>query len=159
MQKSQRRVLYEKHIASPAWKRKRLQRIKLDNGQCRLCGSPDNLEVHHKWTSGYKNIPNESVEDDLTTLCRDCHQAFHNRIISQSYQEYKIEIQDYQEPREVQKELTSYGMEDSRIRVNEQVSIGSTQWRISKPAKSNCETNEVNIQETGQDRSRFRGIG
>ncbi len=159
MIKSQRRLKYEKHIASLAWKRKRLERIELDNGQCRLCGSFDNLEVHHKWTSGYENIPNESVENDLTTLCRNCHQAFHDHINSQDYQDYKIEIQDYQEPREAQKELTSYGMENSTIQVNECKPLNSTQWRTGQSLESNRETNEVNIQETRQDRNRFRGIG
>ena len=68
-------VNYTKYINSQEWKDKRLQRLEIDKYRCRLCdedGTKFRLEVHHK-PSAYVKIPNESVEDDLTTLCVRCH--------------------------------------------------------------------------------------
>ncbi len=62
----------EKYWRSAEWKRKRAARIEIDKGRCRICGATENLTVHHLPQS-YDLIPNESIEDDLTTLCRRCH--------------------------------------------------------------------------------------
>lgn len=66
-------------MKSSLWSSKREKRLQIDKNECRLCGSKDRLEVHHKPES-YKKIPNESVEDDLTTLCVLCHDLITNRI-------------------------------------------------------------------------------
>ena len=46
-----------------------------DGGRCRICGSHEMLEVHHRIQrkDGGTNIP-----ENLITTCRCCHEAFHN---------------------------------------------------------------------------------
>lgn len=47
-----------------------------DKHQCQLCNSKQQLEVHHQT---YENLFNEK-EEDLITLCRNCHQQIHNKL-------------------------------------------------------------------------------
>jgi DNA polymerase III alpha subunit len=72
---------YCDYIASPEWQVKRDARRVLDGNRCRGCDSDEQLNVHHRPLS-YNKIPNESIEDDLITLCRRCHEALH-RIIDE----------------------------------------------------------------------------
>lgn len=62
----------ERYWRSAEWRRKRTARLEIDKHRCRVCGATDSLTVHHLPQS-YELIPNESVEDDLITLCRRCH--------------------------------------------------------------------------------------
>lgn len=157
MQKSKRRLKYEKHIASPEWKQKRLERIAIDNNQCRLCGSTDRLEVHHKWPSGYYNLPNESVQDDLTTLCNRCHEAFHNSMNEREYQNKSAVLNTV--PETAKRKLTSYGMESSKISTSRNMPDDPTQRRFSEPDELSSKSYETYIGQTKKDRGRFRGIG
>jgi 5-methylcytosine-specific restriction endonuclease McrA len=50
------------------WRRVRAAALVRDQG-CRLCGTRDELEVHHR---SYTRWGRERLED-LTTLCRGCH--------------------------------------------------------------------------------------
>lgn len=62
------------------WKRKRKQLIK-ERGQCELCGSKKDLEVHH-----LKGLKNENLRD-LVVLCRECHRELHKlaNLLRQKY--------------------------------------------------------------------------
>jgi hypothetical protein len=78
---------YEEYIASPEWAAKRKARLELDGHRCRLCdedGSRYQLEVHHRPTS-YAKIPNESIEDDLITVCARCHNAITDAVREDRY--------------------------------------------------------------------------
>jgi hypothetical protein len=80
-------MTYEEYINSAAWAKKRKSRLILDGYCCRLCeedGSRFQLEVHHK-PSSYKKIPNESVENDLITLCSRCHNLITDAIREDRY--------------------------------------------------------------------------
>ncbi len=80
-------VDYATYINSTEWKRKRAARLVLDGYRCRLCdenGSRYPLEVHHRPLS-YMNIPNESIEDDLVTVCSRCHEFITNAIREDRY--------------------------------------------------------------------------
>ncbi|MFC1531144.1 HNH endonuclease [Gemmatimonadota bacterium] len=73
---------YHHYIASSSWGEKRDARRKLDGNRCRLCDATAEearLEVHHR-PSAYAKIPNESVEDDLVTLCVDCHDFVTDKV-------------------------------------------------------------------------------
>lgn len=61
---------YQSYIRSVEWQQKRKERLALDNHHCKNCGGKQGLEVHHK---SYDGFLNESVVDDLVTLCSDCH--------------------------------------------------------------------------------------
>ena len=66
---------YVEYLQSPEWRAKREEALK-ENHRCSLCwtlGGP--LQVHHL---NYDNIGKENVEDDVTTLCRKCHEVIHN---------------------------------------------------------------------------------
>ena len=80
-------MTYEEYIASSAWAAKREARLVLDGHRCRLCdedGSRYQLEVHHR-PSSYPKIPNESVEDDLITVCSRCHNAITDAVREDRY--------------------------------------------------------------------------
>jgi 5-methylcytosine-specific restriction endonuclease McrA len=75
-----------KYLKSQEWKDKRTLVLKRDHYKCKSCKSYNNLEVHH--LSGYSDIPNESIES-LVTLCRSCHQAWHDKHgYPETYQDY-----------------------------------------------------------------------
>ena len=69
---------YDNYIRSEEWKRKRKERLKIDNYKCVMCGSGIDqwgyLEVHH---ISYKNMGHEDVWNDLCTLCPSCHKLIH----------------------------------------------------------------------------------
>ncbi len=65
---------YLDYLASPEWRAKRMLALKRAGFCCQLCnygGAP--LDVHHRT---YARLGDERVED-LTVLCRKCHDAFH----------------------------------------------------------------------------------
>ena len=71
--------LYYKSLLSKKWKAKAKLILKRDGYKCTVCGSTDNLQVHH--TYYYSNVfvpaydyPNKS----LITVCKGCHLDFHN---------------------------------------------------------------------------------
>ena len=67
------------------WKKKREARLKIDNYECRICGknsSEVQLEVHHK---RYPELGTESVENDLTSLCKNCHEINTDNIRRHRY--------------------------------------------------------------------------
>jgi len=79
---------------SDVWRTKRIKRLEIDKYECRCCGFKENLEVHHKPDS-YKKIPNESIDDDLTTLCVFCHDLITNRIRENRYAKTEILTKPY----------------------------------------------------------------
>ena len=74
---------YQNYIRSDEWQQKRKQRLALDNHRCKNCGGKQGLEVHHKRYDGFLN---ESVVNDLITLCEDCH----NRVTLVSRKKRKV---------------------------------------------------------------------
>lgn len=65
---------YIEYLRSDKWKEKRLQRLKLDNFTCQICGVQNGkLDVHH---TTYDTFGNESIYD-IITLCRNCHNKLH----------------------------------------------------------------------------------
>lgn len=71
-------IAFEKkaYIASPEWNTKRLAVLKRDSYSCQRCGAYGvPLEVHHLH---YRTFKTENLSD-LVSLCRDCHQAIHDK--------------------------------------------------------------------------------
>jgi hypothetical protein len=64
---------YESYLASDHWQQKRKQALARAHDCCQICNSPEYLNVHHRT---YERLGNERPED-LTVLCRSCHQIFH----------------------------------------------------------------------------------
>lgn len=68
---------YNDYLKDPKWQKKRLEIFNRDNWACQLCGNSDKtLSIHHKkYQKNFK--PWEYDNDDLITLCSDCHTKFH----------------------------------------------------------------------------------
>jgi 5-methylcytosine-specific restriction endonuclease McrA len=149
---------YSIYLSSKNWKDKREKRLKIDNNECRTCGSQERLEIHHK-PQAYKEIPNESVNDDLTTLCDICHEAITSSIRQRRYSSRDIKIPNYQLPREAERELLSYGVENSTVQVDGREPPHYAQWRSGESAKPNRERTKEDFWQAKEDRRRFRGVG
>lgn len=66
---------YVKFLQSKYWEEIRKIVLKRDNYRCILCGSLDNLQVHH---NTYRHLKNEHNHlETLDTLCRNCHFETH----------------------------------------------------------------------------------
>lgn len=73
-------VNHEDYLQTDVWRELRDARLKLDNYQCRKCGSAINVEVHH---IRYPAIwGTENVMTDLITLCASCHATIHKNDIA-----------------------------------------------------------------------------
>jgi hypothetical protein len=67
---------YHSYIKSPAWKSKRENALKHHGRCCKVCGTSQNIGVHHLT---YKNLGNEKMED-LTVLCWEHHSEHHSDL-------------------------------------------------------------------------------
>jgi 5-methylcytosine-specific restriction endonuclease McrA len=50
------------------------QILRRDSWRCQFCGTMSNLEVHHKQ---FRSHSGEDSEENLITLCSNCHAAIH----------------------------------------------------------------------------------
>src|SRR5579863_2580409 len=66
---------YSEKLKDPRWQKKRLLIFERDNFTCQDCGSTKKpLNVHHLRYVAGKN-PWEYNDDDLETLCEECHKV------------------------------------------------------------------------------------
>lgn len=75
MSRLENNKLYVEYMKSEEWKNKALERLKIDEFNCVLCGAMGVLEVHH---ISYKRLGNEDVYRDLVSVCPRCHILLHN---------------------------------------------------------------------------------
>jgi 5-methylcytosine-specific restriction endonuclease McrA len=50
--------------------------LQRDGWRCQVCGKRSHLEVHHQQ---FRSHSGEDREENLITLCHDCHSAEHGR--------------------------------------------------------------------------------
>ena len=55
----------------------RLQILKRDSWRCQLCGSMQQLEVHHLV---FRSHGGKDIDENLLTLCHSCHSAVHDNL-------------------------------------------------------------------------------
>jgi 5-methylcytosine-specific restriction endonuclease McrA len=68
---------YSQLLQDKRWKERRAEIIQRDGGKCQKCQSTEKLHVHHLWyCSG--EMPWESSDDALVTLCHLCHYGMHS---------------------------------------------------------------------------------
>ena len=53
----------------------KLEVLKRDSWRCQLCGSMQQLEVHHRV---FRSHGGKDAEENLVTLCHSCHSALHD---------------------------------------------------------------------------------
>ena len=69
--------------SSYQWKKKRREINDLYGGKCAVCGSTDNVQVHH--IIPLSVLPELKLDDNnLVLLCSTCHELAHNAILSQT---------------------------------------------------------------------------
>jgi 5-methylcytosine-specific restriction endonuclease McrA len=56
------------------YEQRRREVLKLDGYCCATCGSPYNVEIHHKRK---RSVLRDDRATNLITLCEDCHRAEH----------------------------------------------------------------------------------
>lgn len=130
-------MTYEEYIRSPLWRTlpARIEAMQRDGMRCRGCNTAEDLEVHHR---RYPAVLGTENVDDLTTLCRQCHEAI-TTVIRQ---------------RRFVKEGKIYAT------VLEGTYTWSrptpdAQWAHSKPLGPICQSIEKNFPEAEQNRRRF----
>lgn len=81
------KAIYKEQLGHPLWTKKRKVILERDNHTCQLCGSNENLHIHHtQYKKGNKawEYPNST----LVTLCKDCHQKVHADKTNELYPKY-----------------------------------------------------------------------
>lgn len=64
-------MTYAEKLKDPRWQKKRLEILNRDSFTCQCCAYDDKeLHVHHV---KYNSNPWDADDDDLMTLCKDCH--------------------------------------------------------------------------------------
>ena len=74
-------AFYDDYLRSGAWRALREQVFARDGGRCVLCNHAEDLEVHHRT---YERLGKENL-NDLTTLCRQCHDVVTDHQRRQRY--------------------------------------------------------------------------
>jgi hypothetical protein len=150
------RTKYEEYIASSEWARKRRARLALDGHKCRMCdedGMRFQLEVHHR-PSSYRRIPNESVQDDLITICACCHELITAAIRGDRYGQRALpKIEVITENAHVRMEI-DHGMANTAIHIDIIGPAVNAQRTISEPAKPIRPGIEEGFEQAQQDRGR-----
>lgn len=91
---------YDLLLNDSRWLNCRDRILERDNHKCLWCGSTTALQIHHKY---YHKLPNNNLvnpweyEDDcFMTLCKNCHEKWHekhqNKVYYRSYKEHKYII-------------------------------------------------------------------
>ena len=69
---------YLEYLTSKEWKEVRELALKRAGYKCQICGSTQNLDVHH---NTYDHLGNETEHlEDLVVLCAEHHQLYHDAV-------------------------------------------------------------------------------
>jgi hypothetical protein len=70
---TERKRSYQIYMLSERWEDKRNELFKERGRRCEVCGTGQNIQVHH---NTYKRFENEDLED-LNVLCKQHHEEIH----------------------------------------------------------------------------------
>ena len=101
---------YAKLLQDPRWKTKRLKILERDNNMCTNCRTTFGLQVHHTVYEG-DVAPWEYKNDDLITLCANCHKIHHKQE-GMSYRTYSTNCKQISSYKKVG-DLTEFNIETS----------------------------------------------
>lgn len=68
---------YQEYLEGPIWPTLRLECLDRDDHMCQVCGTTNNLQVHHIHYDGIYEMT--FTLDQLLTVCRSCHEEIHGR--------------------------------------------------------------------------------
>ena len=69
-------MTYQEKLNDPRWHNRANEIKERDNNTCQVCGTNNDLHVHHKLYK-YDLDPWDYVDEALITLCKDCHKYEH----------------------------------------------------------------------------------
>ena len=72
---------YDSYIKSQVWLERRNKYFQTHEKRCYMCGSTQNIQLHHKT---YERVGREP-DDDLEPLCAECHKKVHEFVESLQY--------------------------------------------------------------------------
>ena len=75
---------YEDKLKDQRWEDKRIHILKRDGNHCKLCGSYENLHVHHILYEEDTD-PWDYDENYLITVCEFCHNRIHSQMQQNSH--------------------------------------------------------------------------
>ena len=141
---------YEKYLNSKAWSEIREKCFDHFGRQCLFCSNPA-TEVHHR---DYTNIGKENLLTDLSVLCSDCHQRFHelgnlNNANDTRAREYWNQFKTYVEENGNQLQLfpepdlpSIYGIQiDRRTCTSEDIHEKGAFWLIAYRSANKLQAN------------------
>lgn len=68
---------YQQYLSSQRWLSVRKSKLRMAEYRCQVCSEKNKpLHVHH---NNYSRLGKEKTSD-LTVLCEDCHQLFHDHL-------------------------------------------------------------------------------
>lgn len=70
---------YEELLKDKKWLETRKRILRRDNHMCQMCGSHENLNMHHRYYL-YMHYPWAYNDNALITLCKSCHLLVHNTL-------------------------------------------------------------------------------
>ena len=73
-------MTYAEQLQQPEWKLRRQEIISMNWGYCSCCGTSRNIHVHHKIYYDDGRMAWEYSDNELTTLCADCHMLEHDLV-------------------------------------------------------------------------------
>ena len=62
-------------LDAASYERLRQQILRRDGWRCQVCGTMENLQIHHQQ---YRSHSGADIESNLITLCADCHSTIHS---------------------------------------------------------------------------------
>lgn len=71
---SKRQKAYRVYLATEHWRLLKASAVVRDGGVCVRCGGMERIQVHHRV---YRGRYEDSLLEDLETLCRKCHRLEH----------------------------------------------------------------------------------
>lgn len=135
---------YTELLKDPRWQKKRLEIMDRDGFTCQVCncGIEDGvpLNVHH---IAYKNnaAPWEYEDEQLITLCENCHQKIHNKEIILSIPKKKSEKKE-----KVCAVLYKYFLNNREgLSINESIIYSTIVWKSVLKLGWNDSTNRFDI--------------
>lgn len=97
---------YSEQLKMAEWKKKCHQIRMRDKNRCTYCGSGENLCVHHTFYYSDRPLPWLYPDNSLVTLCKKCHNKYHEfneSVIYDRRTPKKIRMQIIKKPRKKKK--------------------------------------------------------
>lgn len=142
---------YLEYLQSPEWAEIRRKRHEIDGWRCRLCNTQDDLECHHRT---YERLGREDV-NDLTTLCRRCHEVHTSEIRSRKYKSSKLS----KVKAVVQPERNLVNVERPVVPIELSVRVTDAQRTSCGPPESAFEGNQEGCGKKEENRGGSRAVG